>query len=491
MRRTTPLTVAALLGLAVLGPANVPAQAAGETCRGEAATLVGTGPALTGTEGRDVIVTGSAGVVDARGGDDLVCVTGAVTSSNVLSVDAGTGNDLVDTTAVIPGYHVTTVLGSGADTLVGGLAQDSAYAGERTLTPSGSYGPGADSETDTIDTGEGGDFVLTGSPGVANHDVVRLGLGDDTASVASPQVAADAVLDAGEGADTLYLEVGEAAIDVDMTSGTIATPAGTGRIGSFESLSLTVGSGTVTYRGTAGNDQVFVHPAAGAAPLVDIATAAGQDQVLIEPASIAAGSRIDGGEGRNALVAANETGTMNLDLEQQELVIDGRAITATGLQDAFLLAPDVTMVGDDHGNNLTVVGCRADLSGGAGRDRLRNAFDYYFETYTYDCKARTTMSGGSGADSLRGGQGRDRLTGGSGNDEIEGRGGNDRIRGGNGRDEVDGGKGRDDVRGQGGGDVLDGTFGDDTLIGGSGRDTVDGSRGRDRCVAESEKRCER
>lgn len=49
MRRTTPLTTAALLGLALLTPATA-ATAAGETCRGEAATIVGTGPTVTGTE---------------------------------------------------------------------------------------------------------------------------------------------------------------------------------------------------------------------------------------------------------------------------------------------------------------------------------------------------------------------------------------------------------------------------------------------------------
>ena len=41
MRRTTPLTAAAMLGLALLAP-TTSASAAGETCRGEAATLVGT-----------------------------------------------------------------------------------------------------------------------------------------------------------------------------------------------------------------------------------------------------------------------------------------------------------------------------------------------------------------------------------------------------------------------------------------------------------------
>lgn len=61
MRRTTSLTVL-LLGTALLTPAGM-ASAVGETCRGEAATIVGTGPTINGTDGRDVIVTGPSWTV--------------------------------------------------------------------------------------------------------------------------------------------------------------------------------------------------------------------------------------------------------------------------------------------------------------------------------------------------------------------------------------------------------------------------------------------
>ena len=78
---TTTLPTAGLLGLALLSPLTA-ANAAGETCRGEAATIVGTpgNPALlgsdgvTGTEGRDVVVTNGAAKVSTLGGDDVICV---------------------------------------------------------------------------------------------------------------------------------------------------------------------------------------------------------------------------------------------------------------------------------------------------------------------------------------------------------------------------------------------------------------------------------
>jgi Ca2+-binding RTX toxin-like protein len=490
MRITTPLITTTLLGLSLLGPTALPAQAVGETCRGEAATIVGTGPSVTGTAGRDVIVTGPAGVVDALGGDDLVCVTAGPTSSDFLTIDAGSGADLVDTTALPPGYYVSVVLGSGADTFAGGRSDENVYAGERTQLPNGTSVPGADTEKDTIDTGEAGDSVSTGSVGAVNHDVVSLGLGNDSVSVGSLQVGADASLDGGEGTDRLRLATGATDITLDMAAGTFTTSFGTGRATAFEGVNLSAGTSRVTYRGTPGNDVVDISPTGGM-PKLDIATAGGQDEIVLEPATIAPGSRIDGGDGRNGLVAANASGTMSLDLPRQELVIDGQPTAVTGLQDAFLISSDVSMVGDDRANILSFAGCEGDLTGGDGRDRLLNVFDSYFEAYTFDCRTETRISGDGGADELQGGQGGDTLSGGGGNDTIDARGGKDRIRGGSGRDTIDGGEGREDVRGGGGRDRLDGKAAADTLIGGPGRDVADGSGGRDRCVAERERRCER
>ena len=178
MRRTTPLTTAALLGLALLTPATA-ATAAGETCRGEAATIVGTGPTVTGTEGRDVIVTASAGVIDALGGDDLICVTGPGGSSNLLSVDCRRRRRRGRHDRAPAGFYVTTVLDAGVDTFVGGPASDTVYAGEQARTSNGGYAHGADTEKDTIDTGEGNDSAWTGAAGTPNRDVVRLGVGTD------------------------------------------------------------------------------------------------------------------------------------------------------------------------------------------------------------------------------------------------------------------------------------------------------------------------
>lgn len=486
--RTTPLTAAAVLGLALLAP-TTGATAAGETCRGEAATLVGTGPSLTGTEGRDVIVTGPATRIDALGGDDLVCVTGRTNGSDFIDVDAGTGDDLVDTTAVLPGHYVTTILGAGADTFVGGRADDTAYAGEQARTDDGGYAGAEDTEKDTIDTGDADDAVFSGSPGAPTGDVISLGPGADYLYIGSA-VTSEGVLDGGAGQDGLRVAGVPGDLALDMAQGTFTSTQGTARFTSFDFTTLAVGPGRVTYRGTDGDDDLTVHPTDGA-PTLDLATGGGADEVTLEPAAIAAGSRIDTGAGDDRLVAATETGRLALDLAAQRLTVGDVDAIAVGVEDAFLMAPAVAMTGDADDNELSWTGCDAKVRGGDGDDTLSWQYDYVFESYEFRCRGEVSMSGGDGRDYLRGSTSDDHLLGGRGNDRIEGRGGDDRIRGGSGGDRMDGGDGRDDVRGGAGRDVLKGRAAADTLLGGRGRDRADGSTGRDRCVAERETRCER
>ena len=153
--RTTTLTTAGLLGLALLGPLPV-ANAAGETCRGEAATIVGSpgNPALlgsdgvTGTEGRDVVVTNGAFKVSTLGGDDVICVTaGGASSVKRVLLDAGAGDDVVDGTTA-PDWIVQAELGEGADRFEGGDAGNFVRGAYSDAAP-------ADTERDVIVGGDG------------------------------------------------------------------------------------------------------------------------------------------------------------------------------------------------------------------------------------------------------------------------------------------------------------------------------------------------
>lgn len=483
--RAAHLTVAGLLGLAVLAPTSVagPADAAGETCRGEAATIVGTTPAVVGTEGRDVIVTARATDVRGLGGDDLVCVVPLGTNSNFVVLDAGAGNDVVDTTAANESFYVTSVLGTGGDTLVGGVVDDRVYAGtgHASLT---------DSELDRVDTGAGSDQVSTGEPGTANRDAISLGSGMDTVLLGGPTLAPDAVIDAGADADVVSATTGDTDVAVDLVAGTMTTPAGARAIGGFESASFDAGTSRIGFRGTDGTNLLTVRSRSGA-PTLRADLGAGDDTVHLEPAALAAGSDVDAGAGSDQVVAAAQTGFLSLDLKTDVLRTGSARSTATGFEDGFLMAPEAALVGDAQDNQLLFHGCEATMRGGHGDDSLGSTGDDVFDVYTFGCRARTTVHGGPGDDSIMGGQGADRLFGEGDRDTIEGRGGPDRVRGGRGSDRVSGGGARDHVRGDGGGDVLRGDEHGDVLLGGPGRDRADGSQGRDRCVAERELSCER
>lgn len=462
MRRTTTLSVAGLLGLALLTPTSS-AVAAGETCRGEAATIVGTTPTVTGTEGRDVIVSAKATSISGLGGDDLICIAPAGVNFNVLSVDAGVGNDTVDTSAAQESFSITTDLGPGADTLVGGAADDIVTTG-----PTAS--DGVDGDRDVVRTGDGDDRVTTGAPyGSTNSDVVDAGAGDDRVTLESWSTAPDGLVTGGSGTDTLqtYAGVAYVEMEVDMAAGIIDGTSSkdyqgdylTGRFSSFEGLELAVGNESVDYSGTDGDDVLEVEDLRSSCcedPTLTADLLGGDDQVRVN-AELDYRSSIDLGEGHDELVAAVDDGVLGLDLPSGEMWSgNGGRVPAVGIEDAFLMAPRVTMVGDGRDNVLSFNACRATVRGGRGDDHVTNVSgDPWWEEHDFGCKASAKVSGGPGADRIRGGQGPDRLRGDGGRDRLEGRGGND------------------------------------VLLGGRGLDKADGGKGRDRCVAERKKSCER
>ncbi len=244
MRRTTSLTAAGLLGLALAAVPATGATAAGETCRGEAATIVGTGPTVTGTEGRDVIVTAAARAVVALGGDDLICLSGTPsTGSDFINVDAGAGADTVDSTALLPGSYATTVLGAGADTFVGGRpttgwSRASRWPSPVAAAPLGRHGEGRPSTPATR---------ATASPPVSRHDEQRCRHPRHRGGRPHPrrlQRRPDAVLDGGTGSDGLNLLGGTGDLAVDLAAGTLTTSLGTARFSGYESASLEVGTAT-------------------------------------------------------------------------------------------------------------------------------------------------------------------------------------------------------------------------------------------------------
>lgn len=98
MPRLTRILITAAAVTALGGAADAHAQ--GASCRGVAATIVGTeGPnRITGTAGRDVIVArGGDDLVNGAGGNDLICGGGGddrlAGSTGTDTLDGGPGND--------------------------------------------------------------------------------------------------------------------------------------------------------------------------------------------------------------------------------------------------------------------------------------------------------------------------------------------------------------------------------------------------------------
>lgn len=129
-----------------------------------------------------------------------------------------------------------------------------------------------------------------------------------------------------------------------------------------------------------------------------------------------------------------------------------------GIHTMYFFKPrDVTLTGDDGGNDTLVAG--------GGDDRV----------YGYD--GNDALDGGIGHDRLYGGGDNDTLTGGIGNDYLSASSGDDELYGGPGNDTLYGSRGNDSVDGGTGNDVVSGGSGTDILTGGSEDDTFVFSQG--------------
>ena len=444
MRRTTTLTAATLLGLTLLAPTTA-ATAVGETCRGEAATLVGGGRVyeVFGTEGRDVVVTNGSRRVDTMGGDDLVCITGPDQRRGIerpVDVDTGPGDDVVDGTAA-SSWPATGTLGPGADTFYGGLAGDRLDAGTRAADFTH-----VDPDHDVLLGGGGDDSFVSGQRGLDNTDVVDLGGGSDYVTWFG-RAAGGGVVSGGLGTDSLALSTTAHALVIDNVAGQLTedeqASLGWSRVESFSVWPSHEDPVDLAFAGTATDELLTVY-AASAVVRADLGV--GNDgfatsSVLLD------GTRVDAGSGRDDLYVLDRDRTLDLDLRTGRLLSSDSstsyASTVPDFEDAEVHARSVRVKGTDARNDLGVSACDGVVRGRGGSDRLGRRYDSWFET-SPGCRERYTLDGGDGADELKGQSGADTLVGGRGNDLLEGANGDDVLRGGPGRDEADGGEGRRD-----------------------------------------------
>jgi Ca2+-binding RTX toxin-like protein len=156
-----------------------PARAAAATCQGQPATIEGSSGVIAGTEGNDVIVsTGPDTEVQAKGGNDLICVVGG-------HVFTGPGDDSVVSTAPAGTFTLAYLVG-GNDSYVGGAGGSDVIADEVTsvhVTMSAGGGvmelfPTSTPGTGTVDFGTAGGYLSA-----FGEKEARVDLSAQTASV--------------------------------------------------------------------------------------------------------------------------------------------------------------------------------------------------------------------------------------------------------------------------------------------------------------------
>ncbi|WP_322920851.1 calcium-binding protein [Nocardioides renjunii] len=391
MRRTT-LTAAGLLGLALLAPTTVsgPASAAAETCQGRPATVVGTADRpVAGTDGPDVVVSNGATRVDTLGGDDLVCISGE--RHPYLLVDTGAGNDAVDGT-VSPRQAVFATLGTGADSFLGGGAEDR----------------------------------------------ITVSYPDATSATAD-------VVDGGEGSDALFLTTGPGSAVVDNLAGRF-TSDGVVRTTWSGLEEFWTGASTeprpLTFVGSDAHEVVVDRSRVPSQ--VDVALGRGDDTFRTGAAPLE-GSRVQGGSGRDLLGVTSVDVALEVDLKRYRIVVDAPTsyrVIVPDFEDAEVVAPELLLRGDPDRNTLGFTACRAVVKGREGGDSLRRTYDPIFEP-DLDCQESARIDGGPGADAITGTRGNDVVAGNDGRDVLRGGNGTDRLTGGGDRDRADGGLGRD------------------------------------------------
>ena len=401
-----------VLALVATGWSAGAAQAAGETCRGQAATIVGEPHGtVTGTEGADVIVTNGAEEVDAGGGDDTVCVT-ATPRSCIATVDAGAGDDTVDTTATREYSKVT--LGTGADRIDGGNGGQDVWTG---------LSDGVDAEEDTVHTGGGYDIVTSGEPGLPDADDIDLGAGSGAvvlrseqatgvlrAAAGSPAVLSPAPLGPGrwvvdEEAEHLTRD-GEVALAwqhlaveyVDAVAGARVRYLGTDGPDDFTLLGGTADG--VRLRG--GPDTAYLSRGTGGGV---VSGAAGRDTVTVVA---------------DRVVADLRDGTFDVDH------VEGRLREVENLD--VTGAVRAVVHGTAGPNFLSSNACTSRIRGGEGDDSIYSGTSRGPRSQCRDRPVDVRVFAGPGDDRLSGGSVNDHLFGGPGDDTADGHRGHDVCR---------------------------------------------------------------
>lgn len=465
MKRSNPLTAAAVLLVSLSVSTQAVAGATPTDCLGHNPTIVGTnaGETLTGTAGNDVILAlGGRDLIAGNGGNDVICAGGG---NDVLSGGPGgdilfgsSGNDRIsggpgnDEVAGEDGIDRLSYASARERVIVdlqsgeaaGGEGDDS-ITGVEHLTGSSFSDTlkGNDSAGNHIDGGDGNDRLFGGAgndrlTAGAGDDSLAGGAGDDELAGGPNGVFGDyAAFDDAPGPVIANLgaafDTGSGTIDANRAAG-----EGSDQLAGIESLSgssfpdLLIGNGLGnTLLGGEEDDTLL-----GKGGADDLFGSRGNDTIA-------------GGEDHDSIVGGDGDDDLRGD--------EGRDRLRGGDDDDLLnggLGDDV-MDGDDDvlGDTVSFAGSTRSVRANLGEALPDNPF-------VGPIPARRAT--GQGIDDLfeienaSGGAGNDFLLGTTTSNLLRGNLGNDRLWGFAGNDQLFGGDGADTMQGWGGDDLLDG-----------------------------------
>ena len=340
------------------------------------------------------------------------------------TIDGGDGNDYIVGNDAAVSSARTGSFGSG-DSLIGGNGNDTIYAGQSSISLGGPGGYWSGTYLDT------------------ENDTIDAGAGDDRIFSSGGNDS----IDGGDGFDWLYYAyVLPDAVTLSTTGGMGSTFA---NIEEFLIIIDADGAHDHSVTLGAGDDQLYLR-AGTADTRTTVDMGAGDDVVSLD----FGGGSVSGGDGDDVLGAYGGSGAT--------VVMDGGA-------------------GDDQLTTST----SGTFTGGTGTDTLSLTIEGSGRTgwtVTADDSGALTIAGpvsgtATGFEALKilkGTRYADRIDGTAGDDQIDiGSGGLDVVRAGDGDDVVTGfGLDRVELFGEGGDDVLYSGEGDDLLVGGDGDDTI-------------------
>jgi hypothetical protein len=402
------LGVVGVVGASVPAAVAAPAVAAGETCQGRPATIVGApGETVRGTDGDDVIVSAGAYGVEAGDGDDVICTTDTVFGGDNgpdVYVLAGPGDDVVDRSGDPDPTARSAIHLDGADDFLGAAGSDW-----------------------VSDDHPSDGRILTG----AGDDHVELYAGVD------PHLE----LDGGDGQDELWVTAEVPGLwTLDTTTSEPPDSARTVTGTSTEIVSFMafrdadVPQTRVRFTGGAGDDVVRVSPSR---MVRGVDMGAGDDRLVLNGGfwtrpDAHATEPLDGGPGTDTIdVSAWQGQHVRVDLADDRLDyrFDNTGAPQNRIpafENAHVLAGSTRVSGDSGPNDIKWNGCPGVARGRGGDDILRFVGSPIIPRACRSGPPHTAMRGGAGDDQLFGSRRwDDRLVGGAGVDSAKGRGGHD------------------------------------------------------------------